>query len=80
MFDIGGGEIFFIVIVVLLLFGPKKIPEVAKSISNGMNKLKNAQKEFSKEITNIKDEMNESIKDAEKKAAIDKFNNKDKEI
>jgi sec-independent protein translocase protein TatA len=79
MFDIGGGEIFLIVIVVLLLFGPKKIPEVARSISNGMNKLKNAQQEFSKEITNIKDEMNESIKEAERNAAIENFNkNKEK--
>ncbi len=79
MFDIGGGEIFLIVIVVLLLFGPKKIPEVAKTISNGMNKLKNAQQEFSKEITNIKDEMNDSIKEAERNAAIENFNkNKEK--
>lgn len=79
MFDIGGGEIFLIVIVVLLLFGPKKIPEVAKTISNGMNKLKNAQQEFSKEITNIKDEMNESIREAERNAAIENFNkNKEK--
>jgi sec-independent protein translocase protein TatA len=71
MFDIGGGEIFFIVIVVLLLFGPKKIPEMARTVTNGLQKLKNAQKEFTKEFTNIKDEMNQSIKDAERQAAID---------
>ena len=78
MFDIGGGEIFFIVIVVLLLFGPKKIPEIARTVSNGLQKLKNAQKEFSKEFTNIKEEMNQSIKDAERQAAIDN-SNKNKE-
>jgi sec-independent protein translocase protein TatA len=78
MFDIGGGEIFFIVIVVLLLFGPKKIPEMARTVTNGLQKLKNAQKEFSKEFTNIKEEMNQSIKDAERQAAIDN-SNKNKE-
>jgi sec-independent protein translocase protein TatA len=67
MFDIGGAELIFIVFVVLMLFGPKKIPEVAKMMSNGMQKLKNAQNEFSKEITNIKDEINQSIVDEKDK-------------
>jgi len=67
MFDIGGAELIFIVFVVLMLFGPKKIPEVAKMMSNGMQKLKNAQNEISKEITNIKDEINQSIVDEKDK-------------
>jgi len=36
-------------------------------MSNGMQKLKNAQNEFSKEITNIKDEINQSIVDEKDK-------------
>jgi sec-independent protein translocase protein TatA len=79
MFDIGGGEIFFIVIVILLLFGPKKIPEMARTVTNGLQKLKNAQKEFSKEFTNIKDEMDQSIKDAERQAAIENSNKSKKQ-
>lgn len=67
MFDIGGAELVFIVFVFLMLFGPKKIPELAKMMSKGMQKLKNAQNEFTREITNIKDELNQSIEDEKDK-------------
>ena len=32
MFNIGGSELFFIIFMVLMLFGSKKIPEIARGI------------------------------------------------
>jgi sec-independent protein translocase protein TatA len=38
----GGGEIFLILIVVLLIFGGKKIPELAKGLGKGIREFKDA--------------------------------------
>ena len=50
MFGIGGGEFIFIVIVVLMLFGSDKIPEIARTLGKGMQQLKNATNEIKSEI------------------------------
>ncbi|PZR21950.1 MAG: twin-arginine translocase TatA/TatE family subunit [Flavobacterium psychrophilum] len=50
MFGIGGGELFFIIIVVLMLFGSDKIPEIARGLGKGMQQLKNASNEIKSEI------------------------------
>ncbi|AWG24555.1 twin-arginine translocase TatA/TatE family subunit [Flavobacterium kingsejongi] len=42
---IGGSEWILIAIVILLLFGGKKIPELMKGLGNGMKEFKNATKE-----------------------------------
>ncbi len=50
MFGIGGGEFFLIIIVVLMLFGSDKIPEIARGLGKGMQQLKNASNEIKSEI------------------------------
>jgi len=40
IFGIGGQEIFFIALVVLLLFGGKKIPELMKGLGKGVKSFK----------------------------------------
>jgi sec-independent protein translocase protein TatA len=50
MFGIGGGEFFFIILVVLMLFGSDKIPELARGLAKGMQQLKNATNEIKSEI------------------------------
>lgn len=67
MLDIGFGEIALIVVVILIFFGPKSIPEIASTISKGMSKLKDAQSGLQSQINEIKREMNESIKVEEEK-------------
>lgn len=51
MFNLGGGEIFLIIAVVLLLFGGKKIPELAKGLGRGIREFKDASKGEPKETT-----------------------------
>lgn len=50
MFGIGGGEFFLIILVVLMLFGSDKIPEIARGLGKGMQQLKNASNEIKSEI------------------------------
>ena len=50
MFGIGGGEIFFIILVVLMLFGSDKVPEIARTVGRGMQQLKNATNDIKSEI------------------------------
>ncbi len=46
----GGGEWIFIVLVVVLLFGAKKIPELARGLGRGIREFKDASKEIKSEI------------------------------
>lgn len=59
MFNIGGSELFFILFIVLMLFGSKKIPEIARGLGKGLREMKNAasgiEKELTKEVNEIKD-------------------------
>ncbi len=48
----GGGQIILILIIVLVLFGAKKIPELAKGLGKGINEFKKATREVSDEINN----------------------------
>ena len=48
--NLGAGEIVLIVLVVLLLFGAKKIPELARGIGKGMSEFKKGLKDVESEI------------------------------
>ncbi len=49
---ISGAEIFVILVIVVMLFGADKIPELARGLGKGMQQLKNATEEVKKEINN----------------------------
>ena len=50
-FDISGGEIFVILLVVFIIFGPDKIPEIARWIGKSVNEIKRATSEITDEIS-----------------------------
>ena len=52
--SIGPGEILLIFLVVLLLFGAKRIPEIAKGMGKGIM-------EFKKGLSDVKDEIQTSL-------------------
>jgi sec-independent protein translocase protein TatA len=54
----GGAELFFIVLVVVMLFGSKKIPELARGLGKGMREIKNATGDIQREITEGAREVN----------------------
>ena len=68
MFDIGGAELIVIILAFLILFGPKKIPEISRTLGKGFQKVKQAQSEIKSQLKDLENE----IKD------IDKPNNEKK--
>lgn len=48
---IGGPEMIMIFVVILLLFGAKKLPELARGIGKSMGEFKKAREDFEHEIT-----------------------------
>jgi sec-independent protein translocase protein TatA len=50
MFGIGGGELVFIMFIVLMLFGSDKVPEIARTMGKAMAQLKNATNDIKSEI------------------------------
>jgi len=50
MFGIGGGEIVFILLVILMLFGSDKVPEIARTMGKLIAQLKNATNDIKSEI------------------------------
>ena len=48
----GGWEIVLILAVVLILFGAKKLPELAKGLGTGIKEFKTATREVTEEIQN----------------------------
>ena len=46
----GGPEMIVIFIVILLLFGAKKIPGLARGVGKGMGEFKKAKQEFDREL------------------------------
>ena len=43
--NLGAGEIILIILVILIFFGPKKIPEIAQGIGKGMREFKKAMRD-----------------------------------
>ena len=62
-FNISGGEIFIILLVVFLFFGPDKIPEIARWMGKGLSEVKKATSEIRDEITRETDDIGREADD-----------------
>ena len=56
MFNLGGGEIMLILAGALLLFGGKKLPELARGLGNGIREFKKATGDASEEMRHVIEE------------------------
>jgi len=65
MFGMGPWELFLIFVVILLLFGAKRLPEMAKGMGKGIS-------EFKRALKDTTDEIKGSVDDASKAANEDK--------
>lgn len=50
IFFISGAELVFVFMVVLLVFGANRIPEIARTLGKGIQQVKNASKDFREEL------------------------------
>ena len=60
IFNLGTGEIIIILVVVLLLFGAKRIPELARGLGRGVNS-------FRKGLNEVSDQINDADTDKSEK-------------
>lgn len=60
---ISGPEIVIVILVVLLLFGAKKIPELARGLGKGMREFKKATEDIKKEISESTDDIKKDFDD-----------------
>jgi sec-independent protein translocase protein TatA len=51
MGNIGMGELVLIFLVILLVFGAKRIPEIARGLGQGLREFKTATREIQRELT-----------------------------
>lgn len=73
LFDISGGELILIILAIVLLFGPSKLPGIIKQYKSGMSKLQAMKDEVT---STIEKEQNQTIeKETEDKICdmIDNF-------
>jgi sec-independent protein translocase protein TatA len=64
----GGTEIILIVVVIALLFGAKKIPELARGLGKGVREFKDAteKSDLANDLKDVASEVNKVKKDVEK--------------
>jgi sec-independent protein translocase protein TatA len=67
LFNLGGGEIILILAIILILFGAKKLPELAKGLGQGIKEFKKATHNASE---GLREAMAESPSNAPKPLAL----------
>ena len=61
---LSAGSIFVIVIAILLLFGSKELPNIARTLGRGIREIKNATSEIQNEV--VKGTKTDTLKDLKK--------------
>ena len=51
--NLGGPDLFFILLIVLILFGAKKLPDLARSLGQSMNEFRKAREDFDRELRDL---------------------------
>jgi sec-independent protein translocase protein TatA len=67
MFNIGPWEMGLILLVALIVVGPGKLPEVAKSIGKGINEFKKVTNGYKKELQDAMDDIETPNKESKNK-------------
>lgn len=62
--NIGSAELLVVLIIVLIFFGPKRIPELARSFGKGLRKFNDAKQGFESQVKTAMKEPMDSINEA----------------
>ena len=69
MGNIGGLEIVGLLLVALLLFGAKRLPEIGRSMGQGMREFKNSVTGVAKEVDDVRAELESGVPEETTSAA-----------
>lgn len=76
--DVSGGEIMVIMLFILMFFGSKKIPELARGLGKTMREFQNAsnglKQELLSETHKLREEVSTLRQDLQQKAGLDQIN------
>ena len=62
MFGIGTSELLIILLIALLVLGPKEIPKIARTLGRGMRELQRAKDELRQTLTTEVEEKEEAVR------------------
>jgi Tat protein translocase TatB subunit len=68
MFGIGVPELLIILVVALIVLGPKRLPEVAKSLGKAFAEFRRATSDLSEELNEARTALEEEVRMAERQA------------
>jgi TatA/E family protein of Tat protein translocase len=66
LFGISMGEVVVVFLVILMLFGSKKIPELARALGKGMNEFRKAADDIKREFETATDDLKEDLSEMKK--------------
>ena len=67
--SLGPTEIIIIALFILVFFGAKRIPELAKGLGQGIQEFRKASRDIKKEIEETARDIEETVKNEEKESA-----------
>ena len=71
--NIGGWEIAIVLVLILIIFGPKKLPELGSSLGKSI-------RGFKKGLKDSKDEVNSTVAEVREAAGVDEIKSTVKEV
>ena len=63
--SLGPWEIALVILVIIILFGGKKLPELARGLGLGLREFKKAKQEIKDEVKNVTDVVEDAEKEVE---------------
>ena len=63
--SLGPWEIVLILLVVILIFGGKKIPELARGLGKGLREFKKTTREIKDEVDTVREDVKRSVDNTE---------------
>jgi sec-independent protein translocase protein TatA len=70
--NLGGPDLFIILLIVLVLFGAKKLPDLARSLGQSLNEFRKAREDFDRELHNARAQLSrpQTCQSAQEVAAV----------